>query len=308
MEANRVKYVISGHDHHHYNSVVTSPDGMSHVHQLITQSDSSKFYTPGLPASDNDVPVEQDLARVGYYIFTVDGPRVTIDYYADGHGSWQSEDNYPYGDGDLLNYPLRVTPTFHFVKRSTTGYSLNGIEKLVAQGESYALQDDTSRAAGMERGFKGTSMAILFGTNDSTATTNYGKATEKAVETGWSPKAHDTRSDILTLWGMSDLGRDMTDTYVLSMSYDHKKLLPVGLQSGLLGLATKDQDGNWVNAVDGNFGGEKNFVIGPWNSSYELGTYGIDLETHTAWAVINHGGDFAIARFRHVPAFSSAGK
>jgi hypothetical protein len=60
--------------------------------------------------------------------------------------------------------------------------------------------------------------------------------------------------------------------------------------------------------VDGNFGGEKNFVIGPWNSSYELGTYGIDLETHTAWAVINHGGDFAIARFRHLPAFSSAGK
>jgi len=107
--------------------------------------------------------------------------------------------------------------------------------------------------------------------------------------------------------GLVELGSDMTDTYVLSMSYEHKKLLPVQLRSGLLGLATKDEDGNWVNAVDNNFGGKKNLVIGPWNSSYELGTYGIDLNTHTAWAVINHGGDFAVAGFRHLPIFSSAG-
>ena len=110
MQANNVKYVISGHDHHHYNSVVTSPDGLSKVHQLITQSDSSKFYTPGTPVSANDVPVEQDLARIGYYIFTVDGPRVTIDYYADDHGNWQSDAKLPNYNLDLVNFPLGTTP------------------------------------------------------------------------------------------------------------------------------------------------------------------------------------------------------
>ncbi len=308
MQANNVKYVISGHDHHHYNSVVTSPDGLSKVHQLITQSDSSKFYTPGTPVSANDVPVEQDLARIGYYIFTVDGPRVTIDYYADDHGNWQSDAKFPNYNLDLVNFPLGTTPALHFVKRSTTGYSLNGKENLVAQGASYAMTDDTTVAAHMERGFVGTSMAILDGTNGSTATTNYGKVNEKAVNTGWAPKNYGTRrkcddpeSDILTLWGMADLGTEQTDTFVLSMSYDHHRLLPVQFGHGLLGLATPDEKGNWVNAVDMNFGdgSVKKFVLGPYNSSYGLGTYGIDLKKHTAWAVINYDGDFAVAGFRH---------
>jgi hypothetical protein len=48
-----------------------------------------------------------------------------------------------------------------------------------------------------------------------------------------------------------------------------------------------------------NFGGAKKFVLGPWKSDYGLGTYGIDLKTHTAWAVINYNADFAVAGFRH---------
>ena len=83
MQANNVPLVVSGHDHNHYYSTVTSPDGLSQVDELITQSDSSKFYTPHAPYSINDFPNEQDLYRVGYYIVTVDGTDVTIDYYAD---------------------------------------------------------------------------------------------------------------------------------------------------------------------------------------------------------------------------------
>ena len=195
------------------------------------------------------MPVEQDLARIGYYIFTVDGPRVTIDYYADNHGSWQSDFSYPYGTIDTVNYPLRVTPALTFVKRSTTGYSLNGKENLVAQGAPYAMTDDTTVAATMESGFKGTSMAILAGTNGSTVKTNYGKATEKAVNTGWAPKDNDLLdSDILTLWGMTDLGAFKTDTYVLSMTYNPGHSEHLG--NGGFGIATKDENGNWVNAVD----------------------------------------------------------
>ena len=37
-----------------------------------------------------------------------------------------------------------------------------------------------------------------------------------------------------------------------------------------------DANGDWVNAVDRNTGGTKKFVAGPWQSSYGLGTYGID--------------------------------
>ena len=88
MQANGVRYVISGHDHHHYNSVVTSPDqqqpGAPAHHRSPTVPSSTP---PARPSRANDVPVEQDLDRIGYYIFTVDGPRVTIDYYADDHGT-----------------------------------------------------------------------------------------------------------------------------------------------------------------------------------------------------------------------------
>jgi hypothetical protein len=83
------------------------------------------------------------------------------------------------------------------------------------------------------------------------------------------------------------------------MSYDNHKLLPIQLGQGLLGLATRDENGDWVNAVDKNIGGTKKFVLGPWKPGYGLGTYGLDLRTHTAWAVINYNADFAVAGFRH---------
>jgi hypothetical protein len=279
-----VKYVISGHDHHHYISVVTSPDQQSKIHQLITQSDSSKFHTPGYPVSPNDTPIEQDLSRIGFYIFTVDGPRLTIDYWADAHDNWLSEG---------------TTPALNFVKRSTTGYSLNGIEKLVVQGGSYAMTDDTALAAAMKSGFQSTSMAILDGINQSTTQTNYGKPTEKAVNTGWTPAEAGLASDILTLWGMADLGSDRTDPFVLRMSYHAKKARPGKLREDQFALATRGANGRWINAVDRNLGGIPQFVNGSWHAGYELGAYGIDPGTKTAWAVVNYNGEFAVAEFTH---------
>ena len=51
LQDNGVKYYISGHDHIHQRSIITSPDGASKVEQLICASNSSKFYTPK-PATD----------------------------------------------------------------------------------------------------------------------------------------------------------------------------------------------------------------------------------------------------------------
>ena len=306
LQKNQVRYVITGHDHHHYNSVVTSPDQKSKVHQLICQSDSSKFYTPTRPVSPNDVPVEQELARIGYYIFTVDGPRVTIDYYADNRGNWQSGGSYPFGTGS--SYPLGTTPTLQFVKRSTTGYSLNGTEKLVAQGASYAMTDNTHAASTMEPGFEGTSMAILDGINNSTNTTNYGKPTEKAVNTGWKAAELGTASDILTLWGIAELASDRTDTFVLEMSYTPPRP-PRGYLNGRFMIANRGLvSGQWVNAVNKNVGpgSVPNLVAGPWKAGYPLGTYGYDPAKKTAWAVLNHAGEFAVVAVLRPQLFGAA--
>jgi len=130
LRENGVKYYISGHDHIHQRSIITSPDGASKVEQLICASDSSKFYTPKPPTDPKwfgqkvrEASVSQELYTVGYYIFTIDGPRVTVDYYSDDHGKCQSDGSYPNGPG-LPD--TGITPTFNFVKKETWGYTLSG--------------------------------------------------------------------------------------------------------------------------------------------------------------------------------------
>jgi len=116
LAQNHVHYYISGHDHHHCESVVTSPDGASSVHQIISASDSNKFYTPRPPFSDHEKAVSLDCNKIGYYIYTVDGPSVTVDYYG-------VDVSAELGTSDTF----KTTPqlTGHWKKISTTGYSLN---------------------------------------------------------------------------------------------------------------------------------------------------------------------------------------
>ena len=281
-----VRYYISGHDHLHQRSIITSPDGTSSVMQIIGASDSSKFYVPAVPSRDSsnnnparETPTSQELNRIGYYIFTVDGPRVTVDYHS-------AEVNSTLESGE---YIISSTPTLQFSKRETFGYCLNGKESLVPEGGSYTV---------VQQSFEGTTARILAGVNHRTAKDPSGRALTKAVDTGWTraASADAPTGNILTLWGMaSSLGSSQTDIYTLSMTYDVKKVRSLRLDSGRFGLATKGADGKWMNAVDRNSGGSKKFVSGAWNPRYELGTYGVDSRTHTAWAVINYNGDFAIS-------------
>jgi hypothetical protein len=305
LQKNGVRYHFSGHDHMHHRSIIKSPGGYSEVQEVMCSSNSYKFYTPQDPSNDEkynlpapptgfgflrETPITQELYTVGYYIVTVDGPRVTVDHYSSPNGCS--------GDCDLT-----ATPALTFSKRETFGYSLNGQEFLVPQGEFYNVVQDS---------FKGTTAMILGGTNGSTGKVYDGRALTKAVNTGWTTKeeadewsrqrhgmgsfrrnADDLASHVLTLWGMADLGSDQTDIYTLSMTYNHKEFLG----KGGFGLATRDEDGKWINAVDLNNGGTKKFVVGPWNPAYALGTYGVDPSTHTAWAVVNYNGDFACSRF-----------
>jgi len=308
LQTNDVKYYISGHDHIHQRSIITSPDGLSRVQEIIGASNSSKFYTPKaltdakwFGQKTRETSVSQERYTVGYYIYTVDGPCVTVDYFADDHGNWQSDASYPAGPSGA---GTQVTPTFNFVKKETWGYCQNGKEFLVPQTATYTTVEDS---------FEGTTARILEGTNNSTAKDYNARPFTKTVNTGWveidrwcgNHPEHkwnhnlDLASNILKLQGMADLGGEQTDTYALSLSYDHHRLLPIQLGRGLLGLVTRDENGNWVNAVGKNFGGAKKFVLGPHKTGYELGTYGVDLKTRTVWAVINYDGDFAAAGFRH---------
>ncbi len=295
LQDNGVRYYMSGHDHVNQRSLIASPDGKSSVEELICASDSSKFYTPKALTDAKwygqkvrETSVAQELYAVGYYVYTVDGPRVTVDYYSDDHGSWLSDGNYPLGP-NVAGFPLNVTPTFHFVKKATWGYSLNGEQALVggAGSASYTSVKDS---------FDDTSAAILAGAYTNTATDSQGRVLTQTVNTGWTED--DQRdclaSDVLTLWGMTPVGASHTDTYALSMKVDKGHRCRDFRGTGV--LVAKDAKGHWVNAVKLNSTTTKKFVNGAYKATYGLGTYGYDSRTGSAWAVVDHDGSFAIAR------------
>jgi hypothetical protein len=304
---NGVRYTFGGHDHMHHRSIVTSPDGLASVKQVICSSDSYKFYYPAKPSNDAafDVPTRevsaaQELDTFGFYIFTVDGARVTVDFYSSTLGM-------DFGSPTGVEDKLTATPTnVAFFRRERFGYSLNGREFVVAQGGAYNVVRDS---------FKGTSAAILAGTNGSNGTDAASRPLVKTVNTGWAypgKKDDALASNVLTLWGLADSlslwdesltgllpAADRTqqsDTYALAISYSADAAHGVSFGSGRFGIATRDANGHWIKAVSKNFGGTKKFVLGPWNASYGLGTYGVDTKTKTAWAVVNYDGDFAVAK------------
>jgi hypothetical protein len=271
LASHNVKYDISGHDHMNHRSIVTSPDGDNRVQEIVCQSGSTKLYTASSGFSTRETSVSDQQNQIGYYIYTVSGPRATGQYYS----------TTPAANGDISADPA-------WTLQDTFGYSLNGKQFTVARGASYKGVTDQIAAG---TGFRGTSMAILDGNNTSTGTAEGGRAEADDLNTGWSAPTPGLASDILTLWGMNNgLGSAQTDNFVLSMSFAG------GIDPASAYLAMKDANGNWVKAVSGNFGGNSTFVLGAYDAGADsaLGTYGIDPSTNTAWAVVNNTGDFAV--------------
>ncbi len=209
---------------------------------------------------------------------------MTIDYFGDSTGG---------------SYYGQNGGTFNFTKISTINYSLNGKQKLVAQGTCDSMTTTRQSPPPWNPVSKGTSMSILSGVNSSTATTNYGKKIGNEVTTGWATSDQRLASATLRLGRMSATsGSNKTDEYVLSMSYVPDGAGKVRIQNGGFGILTRDSSGRWVNAETKNTGNVKTkFVSGAWNPDYKLGTYGVDTATNTAWAVINYNGDFAVGWF-----------
>ncbi len=289
---NDVRYFISGHEHLAQRSLVASPDRASQVQEIISAPAGPKFINPKDPNSADfrgqkvrQTQLSQELNNVGFYIYTIDGARVTVDYYSDVKGGYSSDRAWPNG-GPPTYVGSQITPDFEFVKKDTWGYSLNGQEFVVGQGQSYTTIVD---------GYGQTSASILGGSNGSTGTDFWGRAFSKHVTTGWvavEPNDH-MRSDILSLWGMAAFGETATDEFVLRLSYQQGRTCHLG--KGGFGIATRDASGAWVNAVNQNTGGTKRFVKGPWKPEYGLGTYGVVPSEKKVWAVLNYNGDFAAA-------------
>ena len=272
-----VHLYVSGHDHIHNRSLFSTSDGKTaRIGVLTCASDSSKFYRPERPSNDDEydvpafghrreTPIVQERERVGFYVFTVDDPRVTIDYFS-----------------------AEPAPQLSFSKRETFGYALGGKEFVIPQGASYSIVQD-------RRG--GVQARILAGENRGSQRDGAHRPLAKTVHTGWTePDA--SLSPVLSLWmTTSRLGSDQTDTYVLAMTYPAL----AGDDSSSVALGMRDESGGWVNAVAVNHTGQTRAVDGPWQPGYSVGTYGVDPTTHTAWAVIDHDGEFAVVRLERAP-------
>lgn len=87
-------------------------------------------------------------------------------------------------------------------------------------------------------------------------------------------------------------------TWALQMTYDPSSWLEDEaslLADGKLFLSWRNPATNaWVNAVDGNTGGTKQFFQRAWQPGDTLGSYGVDLSKNATWAVVNHNSDFAV--------------
>jgi hypothetical protein len=295
LRNNGVGYFIAGHDHMHQRSIIASPDSTSSVEEFICASCSSKFYTPKSLTDPNwfgsktpgptnrETSISEELYTVGFYIFTVDGPIVTIDFYSDEHGNWGSGTSYPGGGTGTL-----ITPTFNFTKKETWGYSLSpwGVSRFIlTQGSGYALKFGRTSAQIQKQG--------------GTAADNESRLLTKDVQAWWADGSCVTNaylaSDVLTLLGAASSAitpSSANDPVAIIMTYDSSW----NSSNEAFTLSTMNDSGQWVNAVDLNFGGTDNFISGPWTAGYPLGSYGFDPKTLTAWAVVNHDSDFAVIK------------
>jgi len=287
LQENGVRFYMSGHDHMYYRALVRSPE-TEHafvVQQIITGSCSYKFYEPSPPYSANEQPIVQERSAVGYSIVSVDGPCVRVSYY-----SAPVETTAGNMRGEISQWK---TPE-RWVLQDSFAYSLNGKQFLVKQGQSFAGISDTISGTG----YTGTEMQILDGQNATVGQTLDDQMANRRmlanlVTTGWEAgTGGEVVSDVLSVWGMHDtLGAERGDAYVLAMS-----TAKLGAAQGQYVLLEQKPGGEWVEATSLNADGNAVYSTGKYQAGMATGTCGYDAERRQAWAVLDHGGKFAIGR------------
>jgi hypothetical protein len=281
---NDVAFFIGGHDHMHHRDLLVSPDGLSEVEQVISIPACPKMYHVDYAApewrgaKDRQTPISGEYDGTGYYIYTIEGPIVTVDYYSDTTTiTTYSSDAYPDGSGSM------ITPPLTFTKKETFRFSLNGKAFMVAQEEDYSVVTDS---------YDGTSVSLM-GTNASTSTedptgsdpTAQTMPLTKRITTAWKDQPDGLISSVLMLAGLNETGSERTEPYVLSMT-----ATGIGPTARIV---TQTSTGEWVNAASLT-AGDPGSTSGPASTAHDVGTYGVDSATNTVWAVLDYDGTFGI--------------
>ncbi|MDD2706769.1 MAG: metallophosphoesterase [Verrucomicrobiae bacterium] len=297
LAGRKVRYYLCGHDHKHHRAMVESPDGKSRLQQIIGQSDSlfagkkGVFTTYGSrpPFSPRETPLAQEgEQRIGYYIYSIDGGRVEARYYSTPLESFA---------GPSPAKDQKTAPEWSL--RDVYGCHLNGAEFLVRPGQAYR---GLSHAISSGNGFAGTRFEFLDGANTGAGATNDGRPCSVLVSAGWTPKAAAggmLRSDALTIWGLPDrTGIGQTDAHVLALSFDATGLDENTIRGGGVILASRNAEGQWENAASVKGGGTLRFAARAYDPSTDNhpGTHGVDMAGRVAWAVVDHGGEFAVMK------------
>ena len=293
---NDAAFYISGHDHVYERAVVESPDGLSSIEQLIAAPSCPKFYRPDYAGvewrdqKDRQTVISSEFNNTGFYIYTVDGPLVIVDYYADSTGGYGDTASFPFpgvweddpdtADVDESTLGTHITPAFNFIKKETWSFSLNGQAFMVEQGGDYAAVTDT---------YSGTTVSLT-GTNTSTTVedpldgadaTAAAMPLTKRITTGWKDQAQFTGidSNVVLLTGLAETGAATADKYILSMS-------ATGVTPSLgTRIVTLDSDGEWDVACG-------SYTSAAADISYDVGTWGYTATD--IWVVLNTQGAFAI--------------
>jgi hypothetical protein len=187
----------------------------------------------------------------------------------------------------------------------------------VPQGGSYAgLKSQAVTTSGTGGGglLAGTSATILAGSASTAANAQMAWRTGTAGPPG---QADGVLSDVVKVSlpavdSQTHNGTAHTDVYVMQLSYDPAAAAvrtgmseQAAAEAGLIQLDYLDpgpdampytNDDEWELAVEGNIGSlDRQFEgLGAWNGDTRLGDYGVDVNSHTVWAVVDHGGDFAV--------------
>jgi hypothetical protein len=189
----------------------------------------------------------------------------------------------------------------------------------VSNGSSYTGYGLTSAVSGGKGSPLTPTVAQIIASNnasgDTTVNMNFSL-------NGGHPVSPNQASDTLTLSGINtrlgggtgpDGGSILTDTFVLQMSYVNNAN-NTGYYIGWWDPAFNSNVGGWVNAIAGNSNanlGTDYVGSGAYLGSYasytsaghpgngltldqQLGAYGYDTSTNTAWAVLDHNSDFEV--------------
>ena len=170
--------------------------------------------------------------------------------------------------------------------RSATGGSQN--TKLVG-GMGYLK---TTAFTNPTPGALGTTVAFLGGTAGSGGNSTYGLNRDLVTTFATPPLTLRTASDVVNVTGSG------TDTFVLQLTYD-QALAATALGGGNNAMIfwLDPADNTYKLAVLGNSSGTPTFIQGAYdpNVDFQLGYYGVDTATQTAWAVVDHNGNFVVS-------------